>query len=94
LRLRAGDDAAQPAERQRRTEDTEPVSVQPTAQPVGDRKLANRYGEIRNALRFFDPSAVVKVSRQIRTQLIAEARKIRALLEAKGWTFNHRIPNN
>ena len=68
------------------------MANQPTDQADGDRKLANRYGEIRTALGNFAPNPRVSVNREVRTALIAEAREIRAKLEAKGWTFNHPYP--
>jgi len=68
------------------------VDYQPTDRADGDRKLANRYGEIRTALGNFAPNPRVNVNREVRTALIAEAREIRAKLEAKGWTFNHPTP--
>jgi hypothetical protein len=68
------------------------VDYQPTDRADGDRKLANRYGEIRTALGNFAPNPLVNVNREVRTRLIAEAREIRAKLEAKGWTFNHPLP--
>jgi hypothetical protein len=68
------------------------VDHQPTDRADGDRKLANRYGEIRTTLGNFAPNPPVIVSREVRTRLIAEAREIRAKLEAKGWTFNHPYP--
>ncbi len=68
------------------------MDSQPTDRADGDRKLANRYGEIRTALGNFVPNAPVNVNREVRTVLIAEAREIRAKLEAKGWTFYHPVP--
>ena len=68
------------------------MNYQPTDQADGDRKLANRYGEIRASLGYFAPNASVNVTRDVRTVLIAEAREIRAKLEAKGWTFDHPLP--
>jgi hypothetical protein len=68
------------------------VDHQPTDRADGDRKLAYRYGEIRTALGNFAPNPLVNVDREVRTRLIAEAREIRAKLEAKGWTFNHPFP--
>jgi hypothetical protein len=68
------------------------MDQQPTDRTDGDRKLANRYGEIRVALGYFAPNPLVTVNRELRTALIAEAREIRAKLEAKGWTFNHPYP--
>ena len=65
---------------------------QQTDRADGDRELANRYGEIRTALGNFAPNPLVNVNREVRTRLIAEAREIRAKLEAKGWTFNHPLP--
>ena len=65
---------------------------QPTDRADGDRKLANRYGEIRTTLGNFAPNPRVTVNKEVRTVLIAEAREIRAKLEAKGWTFNHPVP--
>ena len=65
---------------------------QSTDRADDDRKLANRYGEIRTALGNFAPNPLVNVNREVRTVLIAEAREIRAKLEAKGWTFNHPFP--
>ena len=65
---------------------------QSTDRVDGDRKLAYRYGEIRTALGNFAPNPLVNVNREVRTRLIAEAREIRANLEAKGWTFNHPLP--
>ncbi len=68
------------------------MDYQPTDRADGDRKLASRYGQIRSALGNFAPNALVSVNREVRTVLIAEAREIRAKLEAKGWTFNHSLP--
>ena len=65
---------------------------QATDRVDGDRKLANRYGEIRTALGKFAPNAVVNVNTEARAVLIAEAREIRAKLVAKGWTFDHPFP--
>ena len=58
----------------------------------GDRKLANRYGDIRTALGNFAPNPADHRQQRLRTALIAEAREIRAKLEAKGWTFDHPLP--
>ena len=65
---------------------------QSTDRVDGDRKLAYRYGEIRTALGNFAPNPLVIVNRELRTLLLAEAREIRAKLEAKGWTFDHPLP--
>ena len=68
------------------------MAYQPTDRADGDRKLAYRYGEIRTALGNFAPNPLVIVNRELRTLLLAEAREIRATLEAKGWTFDHPFP--
>ena len=68
------------------------MDYQSTDRVDGDRKLANRYGEIRTALGNFAADLLVKVDPEVRTVLIAEAREIRAKLEAKGWTFDHTFP--
>ena len=68
------------------------MDSQPTDRVDGDRKLANRYGEIRTTLGNFAPGFVVNFDKAVRTKLIAEAREIRAKLESKGWTFNHPYP--
>jgi hypothetical protein len=68
------------------------VDYQSTDRAEGDRKLANRYGEIRTALGNFAPNPLVNVNKEVRARLMAEAREIRARLEAKGWTFDHPLP--
>jgi hypothetical protein len=68
------------------------VDYQSTDRADGDRKLANRYGAIRTALGNFAPTPLVHVNREDRTRLMAEAREIRARLEAKGWRFDHPLP--
>jgi hypothetical protein len=70
------------------------VDQKPTDQADGDRKLANRYGEIRVALGYFAPNPPVTFNKELRTVLLAEAREIRAKLVAKGWTFDHPFPAN
>jgi hypothetical protein len=68
------------------------LDYQSTDRADGDRKLANRYGEIRTALGNFAPDRLANVNREVRAGLMAEAREIRARLEAKGWTFDHPLP--
>ena len=66
------------------------MDYQSTDRADGDRKLADRYGQIRTALGNFAPNPLV--NREVRTVLLAEARAVRTKLEAKGWTFDHQVP--
>ncbi len=59
----------------------------------GDRKLANRYGDIRTALGNFAPNPLVNVNREVRTVLIAEAREIRANSRPKAGRSTTQFPS-